>query len=394
MVQCTITPQAIQSPQKYLVGTSKTIIYIPFQAQYCKEPIKYVSQLDNGNALPSFINFREGSFMIQTNDTKIESSYDIKVIGSIQSENLQVETKFKIKIQFPDVPKKFNITTNQSQNSNATKTPVISEDYYSMSTKIKSISQNGIVSVSFNPEFKLLSNDPQKNQQYFNFELSMPNSDDKMDKSQYSFNIVDISKQKMSVQLEFSDPSTISMRVIQIKQDQPNDIPQILTKSNSNSLRIPRQLRRDGLSILFGSNGDQAGSSIKGIIVGNLFFNLFMSTTLQYLWGMINQIQIITHIPLNAVEIPANTKLFFNIIIDISNFNIIPSEDMLNGMMTHQRHYTIASSDSFQRAMLSFSYALQLIQHSYFHIYSQPLIEKFKLKTKRQKIESKVWQFI
>eukprot|EP00347_Sterkiella_histriomuscorum_P016400 403353333 len=220
-VQCTITPSAIQSPQNYLVGASKTIIYIPFQSQYCKEPIKYVSQLDNGNALPSFINFREGNYIIETNNnTKIESSYNVKLIGSVQSENVQAETKFTIKIQFPDVLKRFNITTNQSQNSNATKTPVVSDDYYSMSTKITSISQNGVVSVSFDPEFKLLSNDPQTNKQYFSFEVSVPNSDDKMDKSQYNFNILEISKQKMSVQLEFNDPSTISMKVaVEIKLD-------------------------------------------------------------------------------------------------------------------------------------------------------------------------------
>eukprot|EP00347_Sterkiella_histriomuscorum_P008064 403346512 len=209
-LQCTVKPSVIQTPQRYKVGTSKSIMYIPFQSEFCNEPISYASYLDGGNALPSFITFREGRYIIETNNTSIESSYDIKLIGSIPSESIVKDVKFTIKIQFPDLPK-VNITTNQS-NSNATKTPIISKDFYTLKAKITSISQTGVVSVSFNPEFKLLSNDPDKNTQYFSFDLSMPDTDEKMDKKDYSFDILDISKSKMSVQLQFNDPSIISMK--------------------------------------------------------------------------------------------------------------------------------------------------------------------------------------
>eukprot|EP00347_Sterkiella_histriomuscorum_P012844 403367008 len=279
-LQCTLTPTGIQTPQRYKVGTSKNIIYLPFQSEYCQDPITYDSFLVGGNALPDFITFGEGRFSIETNNTFIEKSYQILLIGRIQSENIEKIVRFTINIQFPQVPRVNNIT-NQSRNSNTTKTPVISSDFYSLSAKVTSISQTGIVSISFNPEFKLLSNDPEKNKKHFSFDISQPDSDEKMDNNQYSFNILEIS-----------------------------------------------------LGMLFINNGDLAGSSVKILVVGNLFFNLFMSTSLQYLWGMINQIQIITHLPINAVEIPSNTKFFFNIIIDISNFNIIPSDDMLNKMMT------------------------------------------------------------
>eukprot|EP00347_Sterkiella_histriomuscorum_P018221 403346330 len=289
-LQCTLTPSSIQTPQRYKVGKSKNIMFLPFQSEYCQDPITYDSLLAGGYALPNFITFGEGRFSIETNNLFIEKSYDIQLIGRIQSENIEEVVKFTIDIQFPQVQRVNNIT-NQAGNSNATKTPVISSDFYTLSAKVTSISQTGIVSISFNPEFKLLSNYPEENKKHFSFDISKPDSDEKMDNNQFSFNILEI-------------------------------------------------------RMLFINNGGQAGSSTKILIVGNLFFNLFMSTSLQYLWGMINQIQIITHLPINAVEIPSNTKFFFNIIIDICNFNIIPSDDMLNGIITVKETY--AFNDYFQ----------------------------------------------
>ena len=41
----------------------------------------------------------------------------------------------------------------------------------------------------------------------------------------------------------------------------------------------------------------------------------------------------ITHLPLNKIEIPPNAKFTLNFIIDICNFNIMPSEAILNEIM-------------------------------------------------------------
>eukprot|EP00347_Sterkiella_histriomuscorum_P008475 403344950 len=94
----------------------------------------------------------------------------------------------------------------------------------------------------------------------------------------------------------------------------------------------------------------------------------------NYLWGMVNQIQIITHLPLNAVDIPTNTKYFFNIIIDISNFNVIPSEYLLEQLMeveeTEPLNVYFSDMDIFENLMKIYFQNSQLItlqQHaSYF----------------------------
>jgi hypothetical protein len=47
---------------------------------------------------------------------------------------------------------------------------------------------------------------------------------------------------------------------------------------------------------------------------------------LQMLWGMINVMQIIVHMPMLNVQFPSNAVMFYSFIIDISNFDIIPTE--------------------------------------------------------------------
>eukprot|EP00347_Sterkiella_histriomuscorum_P005584 403356052 len=81
---------------------------------------------------------------------------------------------------------------------------------------------------------------------------------------------------------------------------------------------------------IYANNGISLSLSIDIFIFSNLLLNLFLSTSLQYLWGMINQIQIITHLPLNNINIPANAKYFFTIFIGICNFDILPSDYLLS----------------------------------------------------------------
>lgn len=56
-----------------------------------------------------------------------------------------------------------------------------------------------------------------------------------------------------------------------------------------------------------------------------------MAASLQMLWGMINVMQIIVHMPLLNVSFPPNALFFYSLIIDISSFNLIP-ESWLNAI--------------------------------------------------------------
>jgi hypothetical protein len=68
---------------------------------------------------------------------------------------------------------------------------------------------------------------------------------------------------------------------------------------------------------------------INSIVAGNLALNIIMSTSLQLLWGMINTFQIIVLVPLFDLSFPLTSMLFFQVVTQITRFNIIPAEDII-----------------------------------------------------------------
>ena len=51
---------------------------------------------------------------------------------------------------------------------------------------------------------------------------------------------------------------------------------------------------------------------MKSTVLGNFAVNLMLSGSLQYLWGMINSLQIVFHLPGNNVNLPGNAKLIYS----------------------------------------------------------------------------------
>ena len=47
---------------------------------------------------------------------------------------------------------------------------------------------------------------------------------------------------------------------------------------------------------------------------------------MQYLWGMINALQLIVHLPLMSFNFPANAKFIFTLFIELTQFDIIPND--------------------------------------------------------------------
>ena len=65
---------------------------------------------------------------------------------------------------------------------------------------------------------------------------------------------------------------------------------------------------------------------VSSTVIGNFLINMCLSGSLQYLWGMINALQIVFHLPGNAVEMPANAKMAYSSMIKVTQFNIIPED--------------------------------------------------------------------
>jgi hypothetical protein len=59
---------------------------------------------------------------------------------------------------------------------------------------------------------------------------------------------------------------------------------------------------------------ETAGTVSKTVSVGAFALNVFLSASLSLLWGMINALQIIGHLPYLNVFMPASAEMFFSIV--------------------------------------------------------------------------------
>jgi hypothetical protein len=88
-------------------------------------------------------------------------------------------------------------------------------------------------------------------------------------------------------------------------------------------------------------------------VAGNFAANLILSGSLSLLWGMINALQIIAHLPLLMVMMPANASNFYTFIINIANFNIVPTEKITNYFVVKGNKIEDDKNTNSNRRMLS-----------------------------------------
>ena len=60
-----------------------------------------------------------------------------------------------------------------------------------------------------------------------------------------------------------------------------------------------------------------------------LVSNLILGS-ISLLWGFINSLQIVAHIPLLSVILPGNARIVYDVMYKIATFDIIPMDPLLN----------------------------------------------------------------
>ena len=69
-----------------------------------------------------------------------------------------------------------------------------------------------------------------------------------------------------------------------------------------------------------------AGTNIA--IGANLVTQIAMSSSLAFLWGLINHAQIISHFPLLVVNFPKNAMIFYKMLLFLANFEVIDTDEI------------------------------------------------------------------
>jgi len=70
------------------------------------------------------------------------------------------------------------------------------------------------------------------------------------------------------------------------------------------------------------------GTAMTATVVVSVTINFLLSASLSFLWGMLNTLQLIVHLPLFSIVFPSNAVTFYSYIIGIASFNIFPIEDI------------------------------------------------------------------
>ena len=137
----------------------------------------------------------------------------------------------------------------------------------------------------------------------------------------------------MSIQLTFKDPVFISAgltkdilkatvldpRLFQSKETNLN-----FRYHETHEIKVPKIMENSEFTTIFVGFSENAGYVSTSAICGNAILNIFLSGSMHLLWGFINSLKIIGHLPLINVMIPSNVHKFFETVIKISQFNMLP----------------------------------------------------------------------
>jgi hypothetical protein len=84
------------------------------------------------------------------------------------------------------------------------------------------------------------------------------------------------------------------------------------------------------------SMGNSTTEVVNSFAMATVGLNVVLAGSMQLLWGMVNTIQILTHLPLLDITYPSSTLALYQIIIDVANFEITDSEALLNKAFNFQ----------------------------------------------------------
>ena len=83
---------------------------------------------------------------------------------------------------------------------------------------------------------------------------------------------------------------------------------------------------------------------------GSMVINIFLAGSLSLLWGLINALQFVTHFPFLNVTFPVFAKCWYNALLQIANFSVLPTdkikkalEDVIGDADLNDRNFDVES---------------------------------------------------
>ncbi|TNV85548.1 hypothetical protein FGO68_gene9769 [Halteria grandinella] len=153
---------------------------------------------------------------------------------------------------------------------------------------------------------------------------------------QFTWKCTKMMESSFMIQIRFQDVLDLSEKdFVSIKFKEPEKFyataqSQVRVKLQKNfkiEMFVPAQQQIEDNEMI-GRIGQQTSLGLKSFLYANFGMNLIMAASLQLLWGLINSLQLVVRTPLMGMKFPSNAKSFFSSFVLITNFDILPSQDL------------------------------------------------------------------
>ncbi|CDW78616.1 UNKNOWN [Stylonychia lemnae] len=151
----------------------------------------------------------------------------------------------------------------------------------------------------------------------------------------FKWQLKSFKRNEMQIRLIFDNPNYVSMRLLKDKikvvfNEQGYFVALksgLSIKQNYTITRdLPQQLELTDVSQQINTMGKIFSATAFSFMISNIVIIFFVGGSLQLIWGLINSLQIIVHLPLLPFEFPSNAKSFFVMLFQAARFNFIPPD--------------------------------------------------------------------
>eukprot|EP00347_Sterkiella_histriomuscorum_P019414 403341716 len=310
----------------------------------CGDSYTYQATLSNSTSLPAFIQYSNDiQFTVQTSQNEMIGVYEIIVTATIinMAPGQQLNTEFIWMLNVTQKaiePSVINVQTNQYKPqfvdpiNSLTIIAGIKIEYNLPLTSDKD-GDTVTMDVQLNEAQSFAKFDEPKNMIEFNpddnhagFYIIKFTLNDNYEGNPFTNTyqlLLTVVKQPQNSQPNYQNETQLHLFMMKQEQIQHYQIlyQQKLEKDIQERLTDAQQIESLGAPIQ---------QSLQAGIYSSFVLQFVLQHALSLIWGAINTLQLITHLPLFKLEFPGNANYFLSFLIDLANMNILPDFEFLH----------------------------------------------------------------
>ena len=140
---------------------------------------------------------------------------------------------------------------------------------------------------------------------------------------EFSLNFTNTTVVSTNPQMEEIKINFIGKQYFAAEDGQP-----ITANHSSVASNIPMQLK-PAEAVSLGRLASSISTSTKAVVVSNFIMNLLQGGTLSSLFGAIGKLQIMVHLLITNVRIPANAQIYFSGLLELVTYSIVDTEPLM-----------------------------------------------------------------